>query len=277
MTTTILARVRAILGVVGAIASGAGCTQLIGLTDVPGSGVATSGGSDASLAADEGTGEGDAAPPSQGSPDGNPDRSVVGSGDVGAGDAQRSLPDAGDQSCVPGVDCSDPAAPCVTRKIDCASGHPVCTVAQNARDGTGCGTGQYCYGGVCESCALDKPCQPANPCHAGTVTSCAGGAMTCTDQSTASNEGKSCGAGQICAAGACVACNASTCPHGCCGASGCVAAADQSADQCGVGGAACVACASLKNVSGPTSCNAGQCAVPATSCASGWAHCSSNP
>jgi hypothetical protein len=53
---------------------------------------------------------------------------------------------------------------------------------------------------------------------------------------------------------------------------GCVASDVHNCGACGHD------CTALPNVSGPVTCTAsGQCSVPATSCASGWAHCSGNP
>jgi hypothetical protein len=120
--------------------------------------------------------------------------------------------------CSAGNDCSDPGTPCVKKTIDCSSGHAACVFAMNVPDGTGCGGGNYCYGGACSACTLNVSCTPQNnPCHAGKVASCAGGTMTCTDQNVAAAAGTpcmgndKCNQAYACISGTCTGSNPVTC------------------------------------------------------------------
>ena len=62
------------------------------------------------------------------------------------------------------------------------------------------------------TCAANRPCKPANPCHAGSM-SCAGGLESCIDTGASLTDGAECGDNAVCKGGACQPCasNAS-CP-----------------------------------------------------------------
>lgn len=108
-------------------------------------------------------------------------------------------------ACSNGTDCT-PQGTCAKRVIACNSGKAVCTASGTLRDGTECGTNEYCSAGVCAACANGKSCvPPANLCHQGKSV-CTAGKLACTDLGTLSPNGTSCGDSKVCNAGACVAC-----------------------------------------------------------------------
>jgi hypothetical protein len=110
-------------------------------------------------------------------------------------------------ACATGGDCSAQNS-CNRSVYVCTTGSPVCTDAGNASEGSPCGTGMYCYGGVCSTCTVSAACTPTNHCHMGTVSSCSGGVPTCMDTGQAATDGASCGSNQVCSGGMCVACTA---------------------------------------------------------------------
>jgi hypothetical protein len=129
-------------------------------------------------------------------------------GGDGGGDAGSSVCNQGAcVSCDTGGDCSTPNS-CKRSVYVCSTGSQVCTVAGNASEGSPCGTGMYCYGGVCSACTVSAPCTPTATCHQGTVSSCAGGVATCMDTGKPAANGISCGNNQVCNGGTCVGCTA---------------------------------------------------------------------
>ena len=131
-------------------------------------------------------------------------------GDGGAGDsgATGSVCKQGVCSaCNSGADCSV-ANSCKTSVYVCTTGSAVCTQVGNANDGTMCGSGMVCSGGVCTTCMVGNPCTPTNACHKGSISACTGGVATCTDTMTAANNGMICGMNQVCNGGVCSSCAA---------------------------------------------------------------------
>ena len=111
-------------------------------------------------------------------------------------------------ACTAGAACSS-ANLCHTAAISCASSAPVCTDTGNVLNGTSCGAGQVCNGGVCSACVQGATCASINPCAATATTECGSGAPVCTDR-TFQPDGTSCGVGLTCNAAICVASRAVT-------------------------------------------------------------------
>ncbi len=106
-------------------------------------------------------------------------------------------------ACTAGATCAS-ANPCHTAAISCSSSAPVCTDTGNVVNGTSCGAGMVCNGGVCSACVQGATCTSTNPCDATATTECSSGAPVCTDR-TFKPDGTSCGAGMTCNAAICVA------------------------------------------------------------------------
>ncbi len=110
-------------------------------------------------------------------------------------------------ACTAGASCASTNA-CHTAAISCSSSAPVCTDTGNAPDGSSCGAGFVCSGGVCGACAAGATCVSTNLCHAAAIV-CSTGVPVCTDNGTIPN-GTSCGTGMTCNAALCVASRAVT-------------------------------------------------------------------
>jgi hypothetical protein len=110
--------------------------------------------------------------------------------------------------CKQSSECSIDSNPCFSAAIECSTGRPLCTESGFAPNGTNCGAGMVCREGACMACETGDSCQPANPCHEGTLD-CTGGIASCRDNNRAKPAGDSCGPGKVCgASGQCIACNA---------------------------------------------------------------------
>jgi hypothetical protein len=134
--------------------------------------------------------------------------SPCGAGDAGDSGSTGSVCNQG--VCTPcdtGGDCSTPNS-CKKSVYVCSTGTAACTTEGNENDGTSCGSGMYCYGGVCSTCMVGNPCTPSKACDKGTVSSCTNGVATCMDTGQSANNGTTCGSNQVCNAGTCVGCTA---------------------------------------------------------------------
>jgi|GEM_PF-371383 hypothetical protein len=202
-------------------------------------------------------------------------------------------------ACNAGGDCSDPTLPCIRKAYACSSGVATCQTVGDAVEGSSCGTGVYCYGGVCSTCTVGAACAPAtNPCHLGSVTACTAGVPTCTDQTTNAAAGKACEtatvpSGVCDGAGNCVSCTpnalctptGNTCRSGtmsCSSGPDCVAGnAVNQGKPCGTGkvcsDGTCVACGAASCPDG--CCNADGCVAAETTaeCGLGGVACSTCP
>jgi hypothetical protein len=102
--------------------------------------------------------------------------------------------------------CAPVGTTCKAGTTSCATGVSVCVQTGNAADGSSCGTGVVCKTGACVPCAAGSVCTPpAAPCHVGSL-SCAGGAPSCTDTTTALANGTACGNNLYCLNGTCTSC-----------------------------------------------------------------------
>jgi len=166
-------------------------------------------------------------------------------------------------ACTPNAPCTPTGKPCQQGTMSCATG-PVCAAPSNINEGQPCGANLVCASGACVACG---------------ATSCPNGCCDSTGCVTTGQKTSECGKGGA-ACGACPANQICTI-----GGSGCTCPSS-SPDYCGGActnqqsdpkncGACGNDCSALPHVSGPTTCNAGVCSVPATSCANGWMHCSS--
>jgi hypothetical protein len=109
-------------------------------------------------------------------------------------------------SCKAGQACQS-ATPCKVGTTSCATGVSVCTDTASQPDGTMCGSGKVCFGGTCVACSAGTSCVPSNPCHMGTQSCSASGAV-CNDAMTSLSDGAPCGANLVCRSGMCVSCQA---------------------------------------------------------------------
>jgi hypothetical protein len=122
--------------------------------------------------------------------------------------------------CNAGAVCA-PANPCRIGAISCTTaGGPTCLeTATNAPNGTSCGAGQVCNGGVCTACAAGASCTPGDPCALG-VTSCLTGSPRCESgaPNPARPDGSTCSPtiNGVCQAGRCVCNGAATFAFGDC-------------------------------------------------------------
>jgi hypothetical protein len=185
-------------------------------------------------------------------------------------------------ACDAGAACVSPN-PCTTATITCDTGAPVCTESLPLPNGTDCGEGAVCNGGVCSACVANTPCVPADACHVG-ATSCATGVSVCVDTGASVADGASCGTNAVCGGGVCNACEAGAacdpanpCKTGALACSSGAPVCTESGDEpdgtsCGAdqvcSGGACVGC-----VSGAACTPANACHVGATSCTSGASVC----
>jgi hypothetical protein len=114
-----------------------------------------------------------------------------------------------DLSCNAGTACT-PSNVCAKGTISCSTGSPVCVAggADTSKNGTSCGTNQFCNNGTCGACTAGATCTPTNLCHTGTI-SCSTGSPVCTDTGTNVADNTTCGGGNICVAGSCT-CKATT-------------------------------------------------------------------
>jgi hypothetical protein len=111
--------------------------------------------------------------------------------------------------CVSGALCEPNGNPCETGTTSCSAGQATCVLTGDLANGTGCGAGLTCLGGLCSSCTAGALCNPGSPpdvCQTGTI-SCAGGQATCLPARNAP-DGTGCGMDQICCGGACASCSA---------------------------------------------------------------------
>jgi len=119
----------------------------------------------------------------------------------------------GGGTCVPNLACRPPGADatCKIGVTSCTAGTS-CTVVGNAIDGTACGEGAVCRGGLCRPvCDAGRVCTPANRCHVGVVVCSAEGVASCVDIGAELPDGYACDVGQSCSAGACVPCTGAGC------------------------------------------------------------------
>ena len=188
-------------------------------------------------------------------------------------------------ACKNGVDCPLADRPCKTGVIECGTGRPECTENGNAPNGTSCGSGQVCKDGACTACLAGDSCNPANPCHEGTLD-CTGGNVTCKDSGRTKTAGTQCGSNKVCSpSGECVACVAGAdceLPGEACkagkiecgsGAPQCLAAGNQSNGKaCGNGrvcrDGSCETCSDGTNCTPSNKCHVGR-----LSCSSGSPVC----
>jgi hypothetical protein len=127
--------------------------------------------------------------------------------------------------CTPGAPCTPAGDVCRTGTTTCAMGVATCAASGDVANGTSCGAGETCVGGVCmaASCTPGATCNPGNPpnpCLVGTV-SCNGSQAICDFTGNAA-DGTACGADQICCGGACASCPTLTNASAACAASSCV-------------------------------------------------------
>jgi hypothetical protein len=196
-------------------------------------------------------------------------------------------------ACSAGDPCTTDPDPCHTGLTSCASGTQTCVASTtNEPDGTSCGAGQVCNGGVCSACSAGDPCTTdPDPCHTG-VTSCASGTPTCVASTTNEPNGTGCGTDQVCNGGVCSPCAAgqacATNLDPCLGGTTSCASGTQSCVDdpgspepngtiCGTGqvcnAGACTACSAGE----ACATNPGVCYEGVTSCASGTQACVDSP
>ena len=191
-------------------------------------------------------------------------------------------------SCTDGQSCSGNPGVCYNGVASCSTGSSMCVNGSAKAAGTSCGANMVCNGsGGCVSCTAGTSCT-GNPniCINGT-TSCATGAMTCSDGS-AKAPGVSCGTNMVCnGAGSCVACtagqscsgNPTTCKTGMTtcstGAMTCIDGGNTAAGtNCGTnmvcnGAGMCVSC----TAGGACTTNPSICKNGTTSCSTGTQTC----
>jgi len=132
--------------------------------------------------------------------------------DAGAGDGavtatEPTIPSPGSGACTSGALCTLPTA-CKLGAIACTTGVAVCTEFGNAANGTSCGAKLICSAGACVPCTVGGACTPSDPCHEGTLQSCAVDTPSCVDTGIRAEDGTTCGDGRVCSGGACMPCAA---------------------------------------------------------------------
>jgi hypothetical protein len=124
-------------------------------------------------------------------------------------------------ACTPGTSCTPNGNTCKTGRTSCETGTSQCQEMADQRDGTSCGNGRACQGGVCVSCGgIGQPCC-GSACNGG--PRCSGGDVVapfcdngtcrermnddcdaCEECNGNRCEPKRCSANQVCQGGACV-------------------------------------------------------------------------
>ncbi|MBN2359234.1 MAG: hypothetical protein JXR83_07250, partial [Deltaproteobacteria bacterium] len=145
-------------------------------------------------------------------------------------------------ACVAGAPCYS-ADGCRAGTLDCSSGFE-CVDLVAKPDGTRCGAGGYCRGGVCAPCHHFALCTANDGCRVGEIDCTIDGTPRCVDLANVA-DGTACGSGRMCRDGACTAC-------------GYVGGSCRSADGCQQGTIDCSAgvpsCVNLTDVADGTPC-----------------------
>lgn len=172
---------------------------------------------------------------------------IAGSGGTCAADyeSSRTPGTCGGTACTPGFVCTTPDG-CRKGTVDCGTGQPVCGSLVNVADGTGCGGGKVCGGGVCGGCPPGAPCASTDGCKKGT-TDCASGQPVCVNLASVPDN-TPCPGGKVCGGGVCGGCTAGP---PCTSADGC----KKGTTDCTTG---VPVCAGLASVPDSTPCTGGK-------------------
>lgn len=113
------------------------------------------------------------------------------------------------QPCMNGETChTSSGGLCVVGVQSCASGVGACLpTAATLPDGTPCGAGQVCDGGVCQPCVDGGECVYApDECRRGRLSCATGLPQTCEDSGLEAPDGTPCQGAQFCLGGECLPC-----------------------------------------------------------------------